>query len=1054
MVLRLSGFASIVCTAAAFAWRKVLDEEQARLTGELGRKCLLARSGYWNQTSSSDFILLIHGSAVDALFPRALNELARTVVEVPAFGDAKWSATAATVFGYACLLEIEERKRYRYWIVLDGRAGLQWDAEENARWRQWLLKWEPAVGLPWMLPHYGEWSSHLAGPSATFIAEDAMTWAVWEDSLVAYHSDAVNALFPEGVEMRKQDPCSWLQRWGVMAVAGAMWPANVLVSASLRPYSTARRAPQSECAPPGMALTYGYMAGVAFSLMGRAKSTLHWDVSPVEDSYSLRLLHRCTAHWLMAFGVRRSIWPARGRSEGYSASAFGCSEDVHMISSELGPAMAEANSRYWNEWYLSVSLVDANERKVARQPAFYPFWTTWQRSSADAQDVRQRFEQCMRPVTREGTGAPHRYVGEGYLPERQLKIQTLPIKHGHFLHALVHSGPLGSKNPWLEVLKTRTNCYILLVTWKAPLDEQRHGDLLSHPRFEYLYLPNSSVEEDKYIRYIAAVEWQLALGYRFEYTIVCDGDVQLQFSTFSLTSVELSALKQEHGDALSYFHHVLSRDRPARGIVAKGGTKAMHPYTYPFSRHRGPLSGHKTSVRDWDDIVGAIHATALPFIVFDVGYDSLNWHLTDLGTIAYATALFAGRVLQFNDLEPCPKAENTGDYLEFLDWYGSPLSRSDSIGGRNHDTFVRMSLVVAARVAAMLPPGLAQRVPYENFEVNMAAPEPWLGALEDYASMWRDDEQPGCPEQGWQPSRRTQRQGNELQVHLFQEFLISFVARATEFANYSITHSAVQIPGTIRNAPWSGPFSSTALLKAFRLEAALHFRVYELLAEDADRAKGFLDYMASVFAEVPEHILPLLEGHWRPRINTITEAAASFSMVTLPELKDDWLLLHYDLSSRDGGFLPAQAVPFHDPRQRLRWRRTIGYVHKVVEREGVEAARSCPRADGLTTPGGLSALVFVRYPESVVLPEPTLHVDWAVTSVFSGFLASWACFQELLQGAKYTHWIEADLLGPLPDNADADTLVRRWIRGETLPAATAVVHARDSQPWKTWIQRL
>eukprot|EP00747_Dinoflagellata_sp_TGD_P084865 gnl/TRDRNA2_/TRDRNA2_162681_c1_seq4.p1 gnl/TRDRNA2_/TRDRNA2_162681_c1~~gnl/TRDRNA2_/TRDRNA2_162681_c1_seq4.p1 ORF type:complete len:439 (+),score=51.02 gnl/TRDRNA2_/TRDRNA2_162681_c1_seq4:28-1317(+) len=419
-------------------------------------------------------------------------------------------------------------------------------------------------------------------------------------------------------------------------------------------------------------------------------------------------------------------------------------------------------------------------------------------------------------------------------------------------------------------------------------------------------------------------------------------------------------------------------------------------------------------VRQFDDCFGALHGTSLPFYATDLAFDALNWHLADMSIIVYQNALFAGRIVQYNELEPLPEEENrdkTNTYLDFLDRWGD-------VSGRIELSYMRAYLPLARRIASSLPPGLAQRVAYEFPGVHEAFQEQCLDALPNYAVLWQETLRPHCPEEGWEPSSWTPELGvaRELQTNHFEEFLEFLVRQLTEFAAQAEQSPSVQLPPPMRSLPQPDPWPSHMLLRAFRLELALHFRVYELLV-DAPRAQAFIGSLAER-REIRFRVLPLLKRRWRPTVRTLLEAARAFSMDSPPDSKDDWLLLHYDVAASVGGWPEAADFPFRDPRTWLVERRTVGRLHAVTDPGISEVDRTCTRALSLPHPSSRTVLVIIWAPAVVAssLPAPTASVDWALAgAVQKGRgVSSWACLQELLQGWRYTHWILANLLEPLP----------------------------------------
>eukprot|EP00747_Dinoflagellata_sp_TGD_P048873 gnl/TRDRNA2_/TRDRNA2_145875_c2_seq1.p1 gnl/TRDRNA2_/TRDRNA2_145875_c2~~gnl/TRDRNA2_/TRDRNA2_145875_c2_seq1.p1 ORF type:complete len:501 (+),score=53.16 gnl/TRDRNA2_/TRDRNA2_145875_c2_seq1:218-1504(+) len=418
-----------------------------------------------------------------------------------------------------------------------------------------------------------------------------------------------------------------------------------------------------------------------------------------------------------------------------------------------------------------------------------------------------------------------------------------------------------------------------------------------------------------------------------------------------------------------------------------------------------------------------------------------------MSIMVYQNALFAGRVVQYNDLEPVPERENFdhAPYLDFLNRWGT-RSKLDMLEGRVSDTFSRVFLPLAHRVSASLPQGLAQRVPYEPSVVHEAIQDACLGSLPDYAALWQETGQPQCPIHGWEPSLFAQLGISRTYLAFrFEAFLENTLKRLVEFMEYAARHSWIQLPPPVESMPWPDPWPSAGLVKAFRLELALHCRIYELLVTDRARTQAFLESLWAV-EEMRTDILPLLEQHWRPQIHSLLEAAHAFSMDSLPPAQEDWLLLHYDVAASAGGFQEARHTRWRDPRTWLLERRSLGSVHVVTEDvEVADVQQSCARALLLPSSSQHAVLVIARgtIGSTLAASVPTTTADWAVAgSGDDGDSMAWACLQELLQGWKYEYWIFVTFSKPFTEVMMSEDVVGAWLAGLMVPGVHATVRPR------------
>jgi hypothetical protein len=130
------------------------------------------------------------------------------------FPNSTWTQGRNMLFHYAKRLEQRTNCLFKYWIFLDEDVRL--DAVQLRRFEQFLLDYEPAVGVP-KIP----WNPRISSPS-TGIAGDWKVLPVYHfDGIFnAFHREAVEWLLPYNASF---DDSSWWTSQLILIHKAGMW---------------------------------------------------------------------------------------------------------------------------------------------------------------------------------------------------------------------------------------------------------------------------------------------------------------------------------------------------------------------------------------------------------------------------------------------------------------------------------------------------------------------------------------------------------------------------------------------------------------------------------------------------------------------------------------------------------------------------------------------------------------------------------------------------------------------------------------------------------------
>eukprot|EP00929_Paragymnodinium_shiwhaense_P043259 TRINITY_DN22275_c1_g3_i2.p1 TRINITY_DN22275_c1_g3~~TRINITY_DN22275_c1_g3_i2.p1 ORF type:complete len:689 (-),score=137.54 TRINITY_DN22275_c1_g3_i2:525-2591(-) len=677
-----------------------------------------------------------------------------------------------------------------------------------------------------MTAHYG-----FAGRFKAEVKSPVAAWSFWEDAFVAYHRQALASLLQHGLRAAPVDvdPCGWLLRYQLVAAAGMRWPAHTLLHAALE-LEVGRTRPQAEgCRAPRLAEARQYLLPSLIDLVRPCQGL-------ARDGIGLLSF---LPYWAISYGQQRSAQPRRKGKVNYATAPFVCSRDQWIPPTADGRHDEILRSQFWRAF---LSLPQPRYSPMAWQGSplgpFVPLWAAAQTSEADLAAVRARWAECMRPEKVEeamtqsdgelrGERGKKKVAGHGWLHERQVRLQGLPLAEGKILYAFLGSGKKGAgflnpKSPlhWLLDLPGEAlgaagggggfwELWISSVTWQRSLDLRDDAKFLSNPRFFHLFLPNSTIQEAKLAGYIAVTELQLASGFRFHYIVFCDDDMWLQFSSSASTTgdgnIANASMTRGVTSAYAFFHQQLLKDGPAIAAIGKG-KKDFNIFTAPSTKGRSLCqSSKRPCVRHWDDCFHAYHGSAFPFFSVDLMFDTVNWHLAGISSTYLRTALFGGRAVYYTELQAMSHGEQRGEYLNLhVKKNGLPGPALSNI---------RLFLPMAHRMARALPPGLAQRVHYELFSPHEAAEftESCLDtSLADFAALWRERKDAACPEEGtFEASLMAQRSGIPRLKYVahMEGFLTAWAGDLEAFAilgdvrNASSVYSMPPAVGTLPHGP-------------------------------------------------------------------------------------------------------------------------------------------------------------------------------------------------------------------------------------------------------------
>mmetsp|Transcript_27102 Transcript_27102/g.90022 ORF Transcript_27102/g.90022 Transcript_27102/m.90022 type:complete len:1087 (+) Transcript_27102:54-3314(+) len=773
-----------------------------------------------------------------------------------------------------------------------------------------LMEWKPAVGLPFLEPIYGHAQWYSGRP--------AWPWAQWDDAMVAYHVLAAPKLFNIAASPGWA-ALGWAARWRHRVWALLLFPERVLLTPDVHLY---RQPGGSYELPDAEILHKTYL-----ELVTVAKESLEryfvdrgdtWKVTMLAIPHPLQPYSPVITNGLrggMPIGCHKCICPSasRGVPELYATAKPTWSEVVTGDIIRLhGLAQKRLHYAFMESPYTGGGFADVAEQLASR--AVLPIEASRRHHQADVEKARADFKTCMLP------GKESRLEADD-IPEAAMALRELPVRRRTHLYVVLMPGPSLRGTCWLELLR-RTDCWLLVLTWKEPLRDP--PEALRHERVTPAYFPRSNIQEAKLSQHWIALEIMLAQGWRFSYVVRVDADACLTWNS-EMGADERAALEARHGSPFGAFHDFLERDRPPVAVVHN--VVDASAFSGPFNRSTGPWDLGRPCVLAWDHRFHAVSAEALPFYAFDLALQPLNWNTADVSVFYRLNAAFAGRTLSYTEVEMDIRTlkSSSESYLKVLG--------DDPVLPTVVNSWERTWLPLAHRTALGLPRYLRHRALY-GFWMEWEASD---GASDCLPPLQPEGEEEGasheslwtavdgssskevCHSQRHPHLRWHLRSGALVMVMMLEQLITSFLGRLRR-VHHNDHEKIWHIAG------WD--YSGAELVAAMLRETALQLRVYELVCEDAfdDSAKA-ANHSQPLSLEVHAQLHRIADERrfhmdWFSYLRDLVDAARAFRMDGgrradgLPPGGREPLLMHLQLRATLEA-LPAARIAHHDPRAKL-----------------------------------------------------------------------------------------------------------------------------------------
>jgi hypothetical protein len=209
----------------------------------------------------------------------------------------------------------------------------------------------------------------------------------------------------------------------------------------------------------------------------------------------------------------------------------------------------------------------------------------------------------------------------------EVDYDDLPIKRGRFLY--LTQGP--SVPPtWLCDVGSRSDSDVIWASFKEEVSTACEGIANT------IFVPNSSWTVGRNTLYAKARELQQNQGWRAEYIVITDDDVELKTD-------------QDNRNPYDIFHAALRNVQPAVAAVAFAWPKDIVVKMPSANRnHCGPVT---PCAPDIDAAVNAFHATAAPMLLpYDTYFDDRDWWSSQAILIEMMVASMPEHVIQFNQI--------------------------------------------------------------------------------------------------------------------------------------------------------------------------------------------------------------------------------------------------------------------------------------------------------------------------------------------------------------------------------------------------------------------
>lgn len=213
----------------------------------------------------------------------------------------------------------------------------------------------------------------------------------------------------------------------------------------------------------------------------------------------------------------------------------------------------------------------------------------------------------------------HNYHG-GEIIDVETPGVLVGIKRSRFIY--LTQGP-NAPPKWLCDVGSRSDTQVIYASFAAELNTTCRGIARA------IYLPQSSWTVGRNSLYAEALKFQQEQGWRAEYVIFTDDDVELYGDN-------------ETANPYSLLHAALGNVQPA---VAAVGFKGLSQSGRNRCGPRAPCAP------DLDAAFNAFHATAAPILLpYDAEFESTSWHGSQAILIELMLASMPEHVVQFNHL--------------------------------------------------------------------------------------------------------------------------------------------------------------------------------------------------------------------------------------------------------------------------------------------------------------------------------------------------------------------------------------------------------------------
>lgn len=196
----------------------------------------------------------------------------------------------------------------------------------------------------------------------------------------------------------------------------------------------------------------------------------------------------------------------------------------------------------------------------------------------------------------------------------------LDIKRSQFIY--LTQGP-NAPPKWLCDVGARSDTQVIYASFADELTTTCEGITRA------LYLPHSSWTVGRNALYAEALKFQQEQGWRAEYLIFTDDDVELHADSKTM-------------DPYSLLHASLGNVQPAVAAIGFAGT---------FGSPRNKCGPRTPCAPDIDAAFNAFHATAAPILLpYDEEFESKSWGASQAILIELMMASMPEHVVQFNQL--------------------------------------------------------------------------------------------------------------------------------------------------------------------------------------------------------------------------------------------------------------------------------------------------------------------------------------------------------------------------------------------------------------------